>query len=226
MSLNTRRGTSRLKMKSFTIDNDNNITAFALQQEAETAAHGQSFASQDELGALTESWPMHRFVAVWNSFAGVAGLGADLKPLKKFENRDKAVARIWKALERLSGRATEEDTESADVAPTTASVAPANTKPTKKTIRPKKAPKTPKGSKPAKPTKCESGTSRDDSKKAKVISMLQRKYGATLSEIMEKMGWRAHTVRGFMAGALKGAGYEVESFKPEGGERTYRINSK
>jgi len=29
-----------------------------------------------------------------------------------------------------------------------------------------------------------------------------------------------------MAGALKGAGYEVESFKPDGGERTYRINTK
>ena len=43
---------------------------------------------------------------------------------------------------------------------------------------------------------------------------------------MEEMGWQAHTVRGFMAGALKGAGYEVESFKPEGGERTYRINTK
>jgi len=45
--------------------------------------------------------------------------------------------------------------------------------------------------------------------------MLQRKNGATLSEIIEKMGWQKHTVRGFVAGALKGAGYEVESFKPE-----------
>jgi hypothetical protein len=27
-----------------------------------------------------------------------------------------------------------------------------------------------------------------------------------------------------MAGAMKKAGYNVESFKPEGGERTYRIN--
>ena len=56
--------------------------------------------------------------------------------------------------------------------------------------------------------------------------MLQRKNGATLSEIMQKMGWQAHTVRGFMSGTMKGAGYEVESFKPQGGERTYRINSK
>jgi hypothetical protein len=30
--------------------------------------------------------------------------------------------------------------------------------------------------------------------------------------------------RGLMAGAMKKAGFTVESFKPEGGERTYRIN--
>jgi predicted transcriptional regulator len=53
--------------------------------------------------------------------------------------------------------------------------------------------------------------------------MLQRKNGATLAEIMEKMGWQRHTVRGFMAGAMKKAGYTVESFKPEGGDRTYRL---
>jgi hypothetical protein len=55
--------------------------------------------------------------------------------------------------------------------------------------------------------------------------MLQRKNGATLAEIMDKMGWQKHTVRGFMAGAMKKAGYNVESFKPEGGERTYRITN-
>jgi hypothetical protein len=54
--------------------------------------------------------------------------------------------------------------------------------------------------------------------------MLQRKNGATLAEIMEKMGWQKHTIRGFMAGAMQKAGYTVESFKPEGRERTYRIN--
>jgi len=52
---------------------------------------------------------MDRIVTVWNSFASVAGFGADLKPVKKFENRDKAVARIWKALQRLDGDATAED---------------------------------------------------------------------------------------------------------------------
>ena len=33
-------------MTTFTIDTDNNITAFADPQEAEAAASGQSFASQ------------------------------------------------------------------------------------------------------------------------------------------------------------------------------------
>jgi predicted transcriptional regulator len=56
--------------------------------------------------------------------------------------------------------------------------------------------------------------------------MLQRPEGATISEIMQKMGWLKHTVRGFMAGAMKKAGYTVESFKPENGERSYRIPSK
>jgi biotin operon repressor len=40
---------------------------------------------------------------------------------------------------------------------------------------------------------------------------------------MERMGWQRHTVRGFVA-TLKKAGYTVESFRPKGGERSYRIN--
>jgi hypothetical protein len=50
-----------------------------------------------------------------------------------------------------------------------------------------------------------------------------RTNGATLSEIVAKMSWQKHTVRGFMAGAMKKAGYAVESFKPDGGERSYRL---
>jgi len=50
--------------------------------------------------------------------------------------------------------------------------------------------------------------------------MLQRKDGATLFTIRQTTGWQKHTVRGFMAGAMKEAGYIVDSFKPEDGERT------
>ena len=104
-------------MTTFTIDPENNITAFAHPQEAEAAANGQSFDSQDALNTLTAGWPMDRFVTVWNSFASVAGFGADLKPVKKFENSDKAVARIWKALQRLNGDATPEAAKTANAAP-------------------------------------------------------------------------------------------------------------
>jgi len=86
--------------------------------------------------------------------------------------------------------------------------------------KPKKAAKAPKAAKPAKTA---AGT-REGSKTAEVVAMLQRKNGATLEEIMDKMGWLKHTVRGFMAGAMKKAGYTVESFKTDKGERTYRIN--
>src|ERR1039457_877892 len=56
-----------------------------------------------------------------------------------------------------------------------------------------------------------------------VVDLLRRPEGASITELMEKMGWQRHTVRGFMAGAMKKAGHRVESFKPEGGERSYRI---
>ena len=94
--------------------------------------------------------------------------------------------------------------------------APEKTPATDKATPAKKAPKAKKAE--------ESVGPRAGSKTAQVVAMLQRKSGATLAEIMDQMGWQKHTVRGFMAGAMKKAGYTVESFKPEGGERTYRIN--
>jgi hypothetical protein len=90
----------------------------------------------------------------------------------------------------------------------------------KKATPAKSAPKAKKAAK-----KAESAGPREGSKTAQVVAMLQRKNGATLAEIMEKMGWQKHTVRGFMAGAMKKAGYAVESFKSDKGERTYRLNA-
>ena len=101
-------------------------------------------------------------------------------------------------------------------------VAPAKPKATKKAKAPKTAKQAAKA--PKKATKPQTEGPREGSKTAQVVAMLQRKNGATLAEIMEKMGWQKHTVRGFMAGAMKKAGYTVESFKSDKGERTYRIN--
>ena len=94
------------------------------------------------------------------------------------------------------------------------------------TAKPKKATQAKQSSKsPKKATKPKAEGPREGTKTAQVVAMLQRKNGATLAEIMDKMGWQKHTVRGFMAGAMKKAGYTVESFKSDKGDRTYRINS-
>jgi len=89
-----------------------------------------------------------------------------------------------------------------------------------KTTAAKNAPKAKKAARTE-----ESAGPREGSKTAKVVAMLQRKNGATLEEIMTQMGWQRHTVRGMIAGSLKKAGYTVESFKSEKGDRTYRINA-
>jgi hypothetical protein len=65
---------------------------------------------------------------------------------------------------------------------------------------------------------------RENSKQATVLRMLQRAEGATVRQICDATGWQAHTVRGTFAGAFKKKlGLTIVSDKPEGGERVYRI---
>src|SRR5260370_15930125 len=81
------------------------------------------------------------------------------------------------------------------------------------TGKPTPAKKSPKAKKAANAE--ESVGPRAGSKTAQVVATPQRQGGATLEEIMNQMGWQKHTVRGFMAGAMKKAGYSVESFKSD-----------
>ena len=211
-------------MTTFTINEENEIVAFGSAEDAAaaTATPFDSFGSQQEFGELAVSWPAERLVAIWNSLTGVV-------PVTKFRDSKTAVKRIWGRIERL-GESVEPQSKSeaaAAKAPVqrkakrgapAAQGAPARGRSGKKAISAKRAPK---GQRAAKVR--ETSSPRAGSKTAQVVAMLQRKGGATLVEIMEKMGWQRHTVRGFMAGAMKKAGYTVESFKPQGGERTYRI---
>ena len=65
---------------------------------------------------------------------------------------------------------------------------------------------------------------RENSKQAEVIRMLQRTEGATVHQICDATGWQAHTVRGTFAGAFKKKlGLTIISDKTQGGERVYRI---
>ena len=57
-----------------------------------------------------------------------------------------------------------------------------------------------------------------------VIELLSRPQGAAIFEIMRATGWQQHTVRGTLAGTLKKRlGLTIESEKPEGKDRIYRI---
>ena len=72
--------------------------------------------------------------------------------------------------------------------------------------------------------KKEAKTPREGSKKAKVLALLGRKEGATLAQLMKATGWQAHSVRGFLSGALgKKMRLKVESTKSEAGDRVYRL---
>ena len=186
-------------MTTFTIDCDNNITAFGSLKEANAAgiAGAEYFGSETELAKLAESWSSSRLVEIWNSLPGVT-------PVKKFKDRKTSVARIWKAAASLT----------APVAPQGAPDAPKAKGSRKKATSGKKAAPARKGGKEA----------RDGSKKAEVLELMRRAKGATLQEIMKTTGWQAHTVRGFVSGTLiKKHGLKVESFRPDGKERTYRI---
>jgi hypothetical protein len=209
-------------MTTFTIDTDNNITTFAASKQAEAviAAGAQPFANSEELTQLADGWPAERLVAIWNSLPGVT-------PAKGFKSPKAAACKIWGRIQSMAEPKKPIEAEpKAERKPRGgakgAQGAPAKGKSRKKAIPAKKAPI---GAKAAKPAKPEAGA-RAGTKTTQVVAMLQQKNGATLSELMQATGWQAHSVRGFIAGALKGAGYEVESFKPEGGQRTYRIHTK
>ncbi|MCZ2147977.1 MAG: DUF3489 domain-containing protein [Bryobacterales bacterium] len=181
-------------MKLFAIDTDNNITAFAaVEQMPEGQEH---FASEKELAKLAANWPGDRLLQIWNSFARVAPFD-DLKAIKKFTDRKTAVARVWKAIQRLDAPAAP---QGADVAP--------------------KA----KRSRKAATDEPKAAATREGSKKAIVLDLLKRPEGATLREIQEATGWQAHSVRGFISGSLsKKMGLNVESSKRDDGQRVYKL---
>ena len=67
-------------------------------------------------------------------------------------------------------------------------------------------------------------TPRENTKQAKLITMLRRPGGATIGDLAKATGWQRHTVRGAISGALKKKlGLTVMSAKAEDGERVYRI---
>jgi hypothetical protein len=191
-------------MKCFTIDSENNITVFASMQQAKTSDQTDTalFSTQEELAKLVAQWPTHRLVDIWNSLPGFT-------PVKKFTDRKTAVARIWKAIQSLqpAAEADEKAAPSRDVGAGRA----AKDKATSKAKGRKKGATSDQGA-------------REGSKKAVILELLRKPDGATLKDLMKATGWQAHSVRGFISGAIvKKMGLKVESTKRDDGERCYSI---
>jgi hypothetical protein len=93
-------------------------------------------------------------------------------------------------------------------------VAPAKSQPNAKPVASAKRPTLSQAASPAKtPTKAEN-----------IIALLKGKRGATLADMTKATGWQEHSVRGFLAGALKKRhGLEVQSEKHGDGPRRYRL---
>ena len=61
----------------------------------------------------------------------------------------------------------------------------------------------------------------------RILTLLSRREGATIPEMMEASGWQQHSVRGFLAGTVKKKlGFPLTSSKAEGELRRYRIDTK
>ena len=117
---------------TFTVDNENSISAFATAEEAAAATQTpfDSFASEKELAELIAAWPPERLVATWNSLPGVVALKSlpDTKAAK-----DRWAKRIWARIQDL-GEAAQPETEATQ--PETAPAKPkAGKKATGRTVR-------------------------------------------------------------------------------------------
>jgi hypothetical protein len=224
---------------TFQIDFDSHTTVLDAPP-AEPAPEGVVvITSSKDLTHAAMEWPYARLVEIWNRLAPRVGL----RQVNKFENRQKAIVRIWRAAELLAeqnaggdttttmqqlkdldaeragkrecAKALKEQEASVDAPSELAACsAPRKTKKAAKAAKAPKAERAPKAKKAPKPAG-EPKAPGDGTAKARVIELISRKGGATLEEIMDATGWQAHTCRGFIAVAPKKAGLTVTSTRRE-----------
>src|SRR5437879_4190623 len=187
-----------MEVMAATAVQEKSMTIFTIDSKDHVAAHRSASEITDKgSGQFTSEKELAQLAADWpgSRLVDIWNRIPGLTPVKRFTNRAVATARIWRAVESLaSGEHT------GDVAPARRQAA---RKPTHK--------------QPA-------HTGRKNTKQAQVVALLKRAGGVTLQHLMRATGWQAHSVRGFISGALgKRLGLNIESFKTARGERAYRI---
>jgi hypothetical protein len=174
------------------------MTIFTIDSENNIAAHGSASEITDKGSEqFTSEKELAQLAAVWpgSCLVDIWNRIPGLTPVKRFTNRAVATARIWRAVQSLALGEHRGD------------VAPARRQAARKPTRQQHP-----------------HTGRKNTKQAQVVSLLKRSGGVTLHHLMRATGWQAHSVRGFISGALgKRLGFKIDSFKNSRGERAYRI---
>jgi len=176
-------------MKVFSIDSNDHIR---VENSGNVRAKepGRHFTSDKEWNRIGGEMPMSRLVGIWNALAGVT-------PVQRFTSREKALRRIWKALENI------EQKDNTNACPTAAMVHPA-----------------------ASTATAEAGVERRHSKKAQLLALLKMDAGVSLDQLARVTGWQKHSIRGFLSGTIrKQMGLKLITSKDENGARIYRIHA-
>ena len=160
-----------------------------------------------------------------------SGLDRILDEVEQAESDADAMAAEFAELPEVAGEVTPGDSApsggkglAARVKDALAEEKPAKTR-AKAAGKPAKAPKASKAAKTTGETKKRvkgAGTAHEGSKTARVIALMQRKSGVTLSEFIEATGWKG-TTTSFLTRLAKG--HEVVAFKTPKDENAWRIES-
>jgi hypothetical protein len=64
-------------------------------------------------------------------------------------------------------------------------------------------------------------------KQGRMLTLLSQPEGASIQQMMQATNWQQHSVRGFLAGTVKGKlGFSLKSEKPDDGVRRYHIETR
>lgn len=180
-----------------------------------------TFESAKELREIADArgWSKAAVTGLYNQTIERHGL--KLQPQKAFKNRMYGLAKVWDAIQALTG---------AEVPERPVEEEKTVEKKVKEVKQPKpKAEKKAKSAKKVKPAKAAKKSAKkkkiepkDGSNLSTLVTMINRKSGASIAELMEKTGWTSeHTVRGRIS-ILKSSGVKIKSTRDKSRGRVYR----
>ena len=173
---------------TFWIGADGSAGVFGGARRQPATVNIRTFSSLDELETVATEWRLRFFVTVWNKLPGQ-------RPVTRFENRRRALDRLWREIQKLPTQL-----------------------PLSRSVRPGGKPD-PKSARVA-TSKCSEPS---QSKGDQLIALLKAPGGARLTALMEATGWQAHTVRGFLSRRVSGQlGLHLQSVRRDG-ERVYSL---